>query len=95
MEKTDLLLSSSASDRDWDRHRLHHQRRLRSPDGRGRQMKRTGLLVHSRRDAACIHNTWRDDDDDDAIAAESANLTIEEVLVGKTFREFRAVASIL
>ena len=58
-------------------------------------MKRTGLLVHSRRDAACIHNTWRDDDDDDAIAAESANLTIEEVLVGKTFREFRAVASIL
>ena len=38
---------------------------------------RTGLVVHSRRDA-CIHNIWHDDadlgeddDDDDGIAAKS------------------------
>ena len=60
-------------DRDWDRHRLHHQRRLRTPN---EMANGTGLVVHSQRDA-CIHNTWHDDadavvvDDDDGIAAKS------------------------
>ena len=63
-------------DRDWDRHRLHHQRRLRTPNEMAKVRMRRGLVVHSKRDA-CIHNTWHDDadavvvDDDDGIAAKS------------------------
>ena len=75
MEKTDLLLSSS-SDRDWDHHRLHHQRRLRTPNETAR--KGWGSLFIP--DVVLAYITYGilhddadvlEDEDDDGIATES------------------------